>query len=409
MATVYSGETQIGTYIKARVCVEYSGTSATCWFEVTRTTGSYSGYNGYNNFTFNGVTNRVYISNVSLSAGTWTRIGSVKASISLNGGNYAYSQTEYSYFAFSGTVRIPSQAQAPTNLSIASYTPSHNSVTISSTCSGMRGGTYSLYHKLIEPDGAYFGDVSRYVLVGQYSSNFSNVPRAVIRSSTCGAGGCLNICGGIRCRVGVGLEGAKNVSVLSDNFYLPLAPIASCTQISKVPDHINNVWKLTYKIKGAACDGNFNATSVDNVSVQYRLRVDPMSVSPASEQGVMPLAPSANTEVVIDWTTAATGTKPGVDETLVTFDVKPRGYYFLDVREYYPTGDVYTYNWENTTTYISEPDLPAVYSPNAFVGSGGVPTKVNSIYVGVNNVPQLVKAAYVGEGGVPIEVQDTAA
>lgn len=408
MATVYSGETQIGTYIKGRVCVEYSGTSATCWFEVTRTSGSYSGYNGYNNFTFNGVTNRVHISGVSLSAGTWTRIGSVKASISLSGGNYAYSQTEYSYFAFSGTVRIPSQEQQPTNLSIASYTTTYNSATIKSTCSGMKGGTYNLVHKLIEPDGAYFGDVSRYTIVGKYSSNFSNVSGAVNSSSTCGAGGCLNLCGGLKCRVGVGLEGTYTTSVLSNNFYLPLAPIASCIQISKVPDHINNVWKLTYKIKGAACDGNFNATSVDNVSVQYRLSVDPMSVSPVSEQGVMPLAPSVNTEVVIDWTTAATGTKPGVDETLVTFDAKPRGYYFLDVREYYPTGNVYTYNWESSTKYISEPDLPA-YSPNAFVGSGGVPTKVNSIYVGVNNTPQLVKAAYVGEGGTPIEIQDTAA
>ena len=394
MATVYSGETQIGTYIKARVCVEYSGTSATCWFEVTRTTGSYSGYNGYNNFTFNGVTNRVYISNVSLSAGTWTRIGSVKASISLSGGTYAYSQTEYSYFAFSGTVRIPSQENQPTNLSIASYTTTYNSAAIKSTCSGMKGGTYKLVHKLIEPDGAYYGAVSRYTAVGQYSSNFSNVSGTVNSSSTCGSGGCLNLCGGLKCRIGVGLEGTYTTSVLSDNFYLPLASIASCTQISKVPDHINNVWKVTYKIKGSACDGTLNAASVDNVSVQYRVLA--ASVEPGGDR-----------EVVIDWTTAATGTKPGVDETLVTFDIQPGRTHYFFAREYYPTGDVYTYDWDGHSWYIPGKDLPA-YSPNAFVGSGGVPTKVNSIYVGVGNVPQLVKAAYVGEGGVPIQIDDTA-
>lgn len=406
MATVYSGETQIGTYIKGRVCVEYSGTSATCWFELTRTSGSYSGYNGYNNFTFNGVTNRVYISNVSLSAGTWTRVGSVKASISLSGGNYAYSQTEYSYFAFSGTVRIPSQENQPTNLSIASYTTTYNSATIKSTCSGMKGGTYRLVHKLIEPDGAYYGDVSRYTTVGQYSSNFSNVSGTVNSSSTCGAGGCLNLCGGLKCRVGVGLEGTYTTSVLSNNFYLPLASIASVDLVSKVPDHIGNVWRITYKIKGSACDGTLNATSVDNVSVQYRVMVDPVSPYSAGEHGVMPLAPSAGAEVVIDWTTAATGTKPGVDETLLTLDIQPNRHYLIDVREYYPTGDVYTYDWGSSTIDIYEPDL-SVYSPNAFIGVGNAAYKIGSMYVGVDNSPKLVKAAYVGVADTPIDIADT--
>lgn len=372
MATVYSGETQIGTYIKGRVCVEYSGTSATCWFEMTRTNGSYSGYNGYNNFTFNGVTNRVYISNVSLSAGTWTRVGSVKASISMNGGNYSYSQTEYSYFAFSGTVHIPAQAQQPTNLSISTYTPSYSSVSIYSSCSGMRGGTYNLVHKVIEPDGKYFGDVSRYNIVGQYSSNFSNVLGVVNKFSTCGAGGCLNLCGGLKCRLGVGLEGPYNTSVLSPNIYLPLAPLEYMRAGEPELTSEGAVYPVTFV--GKPCDDVNNSSTITSVNTQYSYEVEG-----GSDSG---------------WITALSGKKPGEDLTTVHVTVPYGKKCTIRTREYYPDGGVYS-----NTRVISRtaPERPSSFS--GYVGVGGVARKCSAAYIGVGGTARKVIKMYIGVGG----------
>ena len=372
MATVYSGETQIGTYIKGRVCVEYSVTSATCWFEMTRTNGSYSGYNGYNNFTFNGVTNRVYISNVSLSAGTWTRVGSVSASISMNGGNYSYSQTEYSYFAFSGTVHIPAQAQQPTNLSISSYTLNYSSVIISSSCSGMRGGTYNLVHKVIEPDGQYFGDVSRYTIVGQYSSNFSDVLGGVVRTSTCGNGGCLNICGGLKCRLGVGLEGTYTTSVLSNNLYLPLAPLKSMAVGEPELTSEGAVFPVTFV--GKPCDDVNNSSTITSVNTQYSYEVEG-----GSDSG---------------WITALSGTKPGEDLTTVHVTVPYGKKCTIRAREYYPAGGVYS---SVTSRLATAPERPSSFS--GYVGVGGVARKCSTAYIGVGGTARKVIKMYIGVDG----------
>lgn len=372
MATVYSSETQIGTYIKGRVCVEYSGTSATCWFEMTRTSGSYSGYNGYNNFTFNGVTNRVYISNVSLSAGTWTRVGSVNASISMNGGNYSYSQTEYSFFAFSGTVHIPAQAQQPTNLSISTYTPSYSSVSIYSSCSGMRGGSYNLVHKVIEPDGEYFGDVSRYNIVGQYSNNFSNVLGVVNKFSTCGAGGCLNLCGGLKCRLGVGLEGPYNTSVLSPNLYLPLAPLEYSRAGEPELTSEGAVFPVTFV--GKPCDDVNNSSTITSVNTQYNYEFED-----GTDSG---------------WITALSGKKPGEDLTTVHVTVPYGKKCTIRTREYYPDGGVYS----NTRVIsVTAPERPSSFS--GYIGVGGVARKCSTAYIGVGGTARKVTKMYIGVGG----------
>lgn len=373
MATVYSSETQIGTYIKGRVCVDYSGTSATCWFEMTRTSGSYSGYNGYNNFTFNGVTNRVYISNVSLSAGTWTRVGSVSASISMNGGNYSYSQTEYSFFAFSGSVHIPAQAQQPTNLSIASYSLGNNQVVISSTCTGMKTGSYNLVHKVIEADGEYFGDASRYNIIGSYSSNFYNVNGTVNNSSTCGAGGCLNLCGGLKCRLGVGLEGAYNTSVLSNNLYLPLAPLEYLRAGEPELTSEGAVFPITFV--GKPCDDVNNSSTITSVNTQYMYTVIDGPYS--------------------GWITALSGKKPGEDLTTVYITVPYGKACSISAREYYPAGGVYS----NTAKSIdvTAPERPSSFS--GYIGVGGVARKCSTAYIGVGGTARKVTKMYIGVGG----------
>ena len=373
MATVYSGETQIGTYIKGRVCVEYSGTSATCWFEMTRTNGSYSGYNGYNNFTFNGVTNRVYISNVSLSAGTWTRVGSVKASISMNGGNYSYSQTEYSYFAFSGSVHIPAQAQQPTNLSIASYSLGNNQVVISSTCTGMKSGSYNLVHKVIEADGEYFGDVSRYNIIGSYSSNFYNVNGTVNNSSTCGAGGCLNLCGGLKCRLGVGLEGPYNTSVLSPNLYLPLAPLEYLRAGEPELTSEGAVFPITFV--GKPCDDVNNSSTITSVNTHYSYEVEG-----GSDSG---------------WITALSGKKPGEDLTTVHVTVPYGKKCTIRAREYYPAGGVYSF--AASTIEVTAPERSSSFS--GYIGVGGVARKCSAAYIGVGGTARKVIKMYIGVGG----------
>lgn len=376
MATVYSSETQIGTYIKGRVCVEYSGTSATCWFEMTRTNGSYSGYNGYNNFTFNGVTNRVYISNVSLSAGTWTRVGSVNASISMSGGNYSYSQTEYSYFAFSGSVYIPAQAQQPTNLSIASYYLDYNDVSISSTCTGMKTGSYNLVHKVIEADGEYFGDVSRYNIIGSYSSNFYNVNGTVNNSSTCGAGGCLNLCGGLKCRLGVGLEGAYNTSVLSNNLYLPLAPLQYVRAGEPELTSEGAVFPITFV--GRPCDDVNNSSTITSVNTQYNYAFED------DEDGLGS-----------GWITALSGKKPGEDLTTVHVTVPYGTRCYISAREYYPAGGVYSIAPD--TVEVVAPERPSSFS--GYIGVGGVARKCSTAYIGVGGTARKVIKMYIGVGG----------
>lgn len=134
MATAYSGEVSIGTYNRIRIKCDYSGTSATCTVQFRRTQ-AYSGWWGDSTakLTFNGQTkNAGYAYSGTVGTG-WVNLVTVSGySISTSGGtyNWNFSNPGGGVLGCSGSIYIPAQGSAPSNLNLSIVNATWNSVTM---------------------------------------------------------------------------------------------------------------------------------------------------------------------------------------------------------------------------------------------------------------------------------------
>jgi hypothetical protein len=118
MATVYSDYYTTGTYTKTRVRVDYSGTSATAYLLYTRTNSYWTQAGDPATFTFGGQSVSFALFG-NQGPATDIEVCHVSFTISSSGGTYSGSTGgNPGFFAFSGSVFIPSQATAPSNGSI---------------------------------------------------------------------------------------------------------------------------------------------------------------------------------------------------------------------------------------------------------------------------------------------------
>ena len=134
MATAYSGEVSIGTYNRIRIKCDYSGTSATCTVQFRRT----QAYNWHwsddlAKLTFNGQTKNASYSYSGTVSTNWINLVTVSGySISTSGGtyNWNFSNPGGGMLGCSGSIYIPSQGTAPSNLNLSIVNATWNSVTM---------------------------------------------------------------------------------------------------------------------------------------------------------------------------------------------------------------------------------------------------------------------------------------
>ena len=134
MATAYSGEVSIGTYNRIRIKCDYSGTSATCTVQFRRTQ-AYSGWWGDSTakLTFNGVTKNAGYSYSGTVGTSWVNLVTVSGySVSTSGGtyNWNFSNPSGGVLGCSGSIYVPSQGSAPSNLNLSIVDATWNSVTM---------------------------------------------------------------------------------------------------------------------------------------------------------------------------------------------------------------------------------------------------------------------------------------
>lgn len=128
MASITSAEVQCSTYIKARVVVDYSGTSATAHIQYIHTYGGYTGYTGSFNYGAGSSSASGSWNNETVST-SWTEKMSIAFPISTDGGTYRIWCSGYSYNDFEVDVTIPAQYTDPSTPSVTVKSKTHNSVT----------------------------------------------------------------------------------------------------------------------------------------------------------------------------------------------------------------------------------------------------------------------------------------
>lgn len=145
MATVYSSEVSVGSYIRIRIKVDYSGTSATLSLQFRRTSSTSNSWSDSGaKLTFNGTTKSAAYS-YSGSVGTnWVTLKSniTGYSVSTSGGTYKWSLSkQYGQLSGSGTVTIPAQSTPPSGISISIVDATWNSVTMDTKVSNWGSGS----------------------------------------------------------------------------------------------------------------------------------------------------------------------------------------------------------------------------------------------------------------------------
>lgn len=146
MATAYSNAVAVGSYNRIRLRVDYSGTSASCHIEFSRTdswTGQWADYNA--SITLNGTTQASPYDYSGTVNSTWREIASASGfTVPTAGGTLSWSfnnPTAGSVLGCSGTIDIPSQGSAPSGgyiNNLTSYWDStNNEIVVATTAAGV--------------------------------------------------------------------------------------------------------------------------------------------------------------------------------------------------------------------------------------------------------------------------------
>ena len=154
MATAYSAAVSPGGYNLIRLRVEYTGTSATCYIEFSRTS-SWTDTWGDDaaSITFNGQTVSAPYWYTGTVDGTWRTIDSASGfTVSTSGGTYSWSFNNPltgSVLQCSGTIDIPAQQVAPNTPTVSVATNSYKALNITwgtSSFGSPNTGTVYLYY-----------------------------------------------------------------------------------------------------------------------------------------------------------------------------------------------------------------------------------------------------------------------
>ena len=144
MATAYSQDVLVGTYNIIRLRVEYSGTSAHCYIEFKRTSGWTGTWNDSNaSITLNGTTvGAPYYYDGYVGTDYIQLCDAGGFTLPEGGGTYTWSfnnPTPGSVLGCSGTITIPSQTTAPTDLALNNLSRTDSSFTGTVSVSGWGG------------------------------------------------------------------------------------------------------------------------------------------------------------------------------------------------------------------------------------------------------------------------------
>lgn len=232
MASITSAEVQCSTYIKARVVVDYSGTSATAHIQYIHTYGGYTGYTGSFNYGAGSSSESGSWNNETVST-SWTEKMTIAFPISTDGGTYRIWCSGYSYNDFEVDVTIPAQYTDPSTPSVTVKSKTHNSVTFGVSISSY-GNPSSESGRYIEAallqTNSYDGSASNrrrwQVAYRTTSSNITVDNNGSYNGGSDGLG--LTILGNsLYYYGGYATNTKKSKSVVTGSLYLPPPPLSA--------------------------------------------------------------------------------------------------------------------------------------------------------------------------------------